>query len=187
MSTLEVNTINPQSGTTITIGGSGDTVTLGSGATQSGFGGNNTPSFQATMSGTQTITASTVTKVQFDTESFDTNGAYDHTTNYRFTVPSGEGGKYFVNINLHTSASSSAVNGGVRFAPYVNGTQSSEVGILTRAFITNETRTNNVSGILTLSASDYVEVYVYLEGATSVRASVSYGVSNFSMYKLIGA
>ncbi len=39
MSTLEVNTISPQSGTTITLGGSGDTVSLGSGATQSGFGG----------------------------------------------------------------------------------------------------------------------------------------------------
>ena len=38
MSTLEVNTINPQSGTTITIGGSGDTVSLGSGASGSGFG-----------------------------------------------------------------------------------------------------------------------------------------------------
>ena len=42
MSTLEVNTINPQSGTTITIGSSGNTVALGSGATQSGFGGTNT-------------------------------------------------------------------------------------------------------------------------------------------------
>lgn len=37
MSTLEVNTITPQSGTTVTIGGSGDTVSLGSGAT-AGFG-----------------------------------------------------------------------------------------------------------------------------------------------------
>jgi hypothetical protein len=37
MSTLNVNTITPNSGTTITIGGSGDTVTLGSGASQSGF------------------------------------------------------------------------------------------------------------------------------------------------------
>lgn len=32
MSTLEVNTITPQSGTTLTIGGSGDTINLGSGA-----------------------------------------------------------------------------------------------------------------------------------------------------------
>jgi hypothetical protein len=32
MSTLEVNTISPQSGTTLTLGGSGDTINLGSGA-----------------------------------------------------------------------------------------------------------------------------------------------------------
>lgn len=39
MSTINVNSIAPESGTTITIGGSGDTVTLGSGASVSGFGG----------------------------------------------------------------------------------------------------------------------------------------------------
>jgi len=39
MSTLEVNTITPQSGTTLTLGGSGDTINLGSGVTASGFGG----------------------------------------------------------------------------------------------------------------------------------------------------
>ena len=38
MSKLEVNTIAPQCGTTLTLGESGDTVTLGSGASQSGFG-----------------------------------------------------------------------------------------------------------------------------------------------------
>ena len=39
MSTLEVNTITPQSGTTLTLGGSKDTINLGSGVTASGFGG----------------------------------------------------------------------------------------------------------------------------------------------------
>ena len=38
MSKIEVNTIEPQCGTTLTLGGSGDTVTLASGASQSGFG-----------------------------------------------------------------------------------------------------------------------------------------------------
>jgi hypothetical protein len=37
MSKIEVNTIEPQCGTTLTLGGSGDTVTLASGASQSGF------------------------------------------------------------------------------------------------------------------------------------------------------
>ena len=37
MSKIEVNTVEPQCGTTLTLGGSGDTVALGSGASQSGF------------------------------------------------------------------------------------------------------------------------------------------------------
>ena len=38
MSKIEVNTVAPQCGTTLTLGESGDTVTLGSGASSSGFG-----------------------------------------------------------------------------------------------------------------------------------------------------
>ena len=38
MSKIEVNTVEPQCGTTLTLGASGDTVTLGAGASQSGFG-----------------------------------------------------------------------------------------------------------------------------------------------------
>ena len=38
MSKIEVNTVAPQCGTTLTLGESGDTVTLGAGASQSGFG-----------------------------------------------------------------------------------------------------------------------------------------------------
>ena len=38
MSKIEVNAIEPQCGTTLTLGASGDTVTLGSGASQTGFG-----------------------------------------------------------------------------------------------------------------------------------------------------
>jgi len=38
MSKIEVNTVAPQCGTTLTLGESGDTVSLGSGASQSGFG-----------------------------------------------------------------------------------------------------------------------------------------------------
>jgi hypothetical protein len=38
MSKIEVNAIEPQSGTTLTLGASGDTVALAAGALQSGFG-----------------------------------------------------------------------------------------------------------------------------------------------------
>jgi hypothetical protein len=60
MSKIEVDAIEPQSGTTLTIGASGDTITVPSGATitnsgtATGFGGTNTPAFEATLSSDQT-------------------------------------------------------------------------------------------------------------------------------------
>ena len=56
MSKIEVNTVEPQCGTTLTLGGSGDTVTLGSGASQSGFGRTGTVDWQTTVK-TTTFTA----------------------------------------------------------------------------------------------------------------------------------
>ena len=56
MSKIEVNTVEPQCGTTLTLGGSGDTVTLGSGASQSGFGRTGTVDWQTSIK-TSTFTA----------------------------------------------------------------------------------------------------------------------------------
>ena len=48
MSKIEVNAIEPQSGTTLTIGASGDTVALAAGATSSGFGRSGTVNWDTT-------------------------------------------------------------------------------------------------------------------------------------------
>ena len=48
MSKIEVNTVAPQCGTTLTLGESGDTVQLGSGASQSGFGRTGTVDWNTT-------------------------------------------------------------------------------------------------------------------------------------------
>ena len=48
MSKIEVNAIEPQCGTTLTLGASGDTVTLASGASQSGFGRTGTVDWDTT-------------------------------------------------------------------------------------------------------------------------------------------
>ena len=56
MSKIEVNTVAPQCGTTLTLGESGDTVTLGAGASQSGFGRTGTVDWQTTPK-TATFTA----------------------------------------------------------------------------------------------------------------------------------
>jgi len=57
MSKIEVNTVEPQCGTTLTLGGSGDTVALGSGASQTGFGRTGTVDWQTSSIKTATFTA----------------------------------------------------------------------------------------------------------------------------------
>ena len=56
MSKIEVNTVEPQCGTTLTLGASGDTVQLGTGASQSGFGRSGSVDWQTTPK-TSTFTA----------------------------------------------------------------------------------------------------------------------------------
>jgi len=56
MSKIEVNTVEPQCGTTLTLGGSGDTVALGTGASQTGFGRTGTVDWETTPK-TTTFTA----------------------------------------------------------------------------------------------------------------------------------
>ena len=55
-----------------------------------------TPAFQAYRTAYQSIANNTETKVQNNVELFDTDDAYDNSTNYRFTVPSGKAGKYLI-------------------------------------------------------------------------------------------
>ena len=94
--TLKVGTITTSSGSgTITLGQSGETLALGSGVT-SQF---NQPAFEAYLSSDQTgITDNVNTKVQFDIERFDTNNAYDNSTNYRFQPTIA--GKYYCYANV---------------------------------------------------------------------------------------
>ena len=81
MSKIEVNAIEPQCGTTLTLGASGDTVTLGSGASQSGFGRTGTVDWDTTA---KTATFSAVSG----------NGYFCNTTAGAFTVnlPAGAAG-----------------------------------------------------------------------------------------------
>ena len=87
MSKLETNQVDPATGTTLTLGTSGDTITIPSGVTiansgtATGFGGTNTPAFMATASSQLTLSNDTWTKVQFNTEVVDTNNNYDPSTN----------------------------------------------------------------------------------------------------------
>ena len=166
MSTLKVDTILKRTGTgTITLGQSGDTIALGSGASQTGFGGTNTPSFLAVNNATQTcFSLSTYTKVTLQNEVYDTDSAF---TDSRFTVPSGKAGKYLITFSgaLQTSSDYDEA----RLMVYKNGS------IVESIESRNRTAGNDLkggssqrysgAGILDLSAGDYIELYGLIAGA----------------------
>jgi len=70
-------------------------------------GGTNTPAFLAKMSSAQSIANATDVTLQFNSTSdgFDTDSGFN-TSTYTYTIPSGEGGKYFMycGVYLHSQA-----------------------------------------------------------------------------------
>jgi hypothetical protein len=169
-SEVKANKLSPATGTDVVLGDSGDTFTIPSGGTitnsgtATGFGEDNTPAFSAyTSAATTTISTATETKITLDTEEFDSDGAFDSTTNYRFTVPAGEGGKYLFSAGISYSMTTNVDGAELRLKK--NG------AIIADAVYTTHAATNwakfLASGTwsLDLSATDYVELYGYVVSA----------------------
>jgi hypothetical protein len=192
MATLFVDKVDPQSGTSLEIGSSGDTITIPSGATiansgtATGFGGDNTPSFFASKTdGNQTLSDATATKVTFNTELYDTNNAY---ASDKFTVPSGEAGKYFFSTGINTYDAQGSLKRHIVYF-YKNGSQASMAN--------NDFGSNYMyqmfsfhSVVFDLSVGDYIEVYSLNDtndsGSSVISSSSGKFETWFSAYKLIG-
>lgn len=197
MGTINVNNIAPESGTTVTLGASGDTITLPSGATlavasgatisnagtASGFGGTNTPAFSAEKTSSQSYSASTYTKIQFDNVVIDTATGWD-SGNYRWTVPSGEGGKYFIHGSVRTLIGSGDLQWS-QSAIYKNGSIISDATLGSVQFAgTGKAYRYGATALalVELSAGDYIEIYGYYTGGSG--SAEQYGTS-FTLFKLV--
>ena len=154
----------------------------------SGAGEANTPAFFAYRSSQQsTIGNETPTKIQFNAEIFDTDNAFDSTSNYRFTVPSGKQGKYFFTA---TARAVNTTGTGMRLSFYVNGIAKGHhaVSIADGTEAGGEgyhSITNSFS--LSLSASDYVEMYLWQKsGATRALHGDAndYGLTHFTGFRI---
>ena len=195
-SVLKVDKLDPQSGTALEIGTSGDTVTVPSGATfnvagtmqSGGVTVANTPAFSAKRHAeTQAIDSGTATKVEFNTEVFDTDNAYDATTNYRFTVPSGGDGKYFFNAKVSASGGDANLNR-ASIKIYKNGSLFTNIF---NGFETNPIRmfSPTITAVMDLSATDYIEVFAYYETANAAGLNIDDGEEGsvqFYGFKLTG-
>jgi hypothetical protein len=190
MGTLFVDKLDPQSGTSLEIGSSGDTITIPSGATitnngtQTGFGGANTPAFEATRSSDQTLSSSTYAKVQYDTETFDTAGAYDNSTNYRFTIPSGQAGKYYIYASATISSNAQTDFNFGNIVIYKNGSEYRN--------LISDHRANPVyrpyvavQAIMDLAVSDYIEIYARVNTGSATPKIQGTNANYFGAYKLL--
>ena len=182
------NNIINESGNTITIGASGDTISIPSGATfningTAGTGiGTNTPSFHVTQSSSQNFADGTTVKITYDTEVYDVGSGFN-TSNNNFTVPSGEAGKYFFygqTQGIFCDSNTEFCN----ISLYVNDTQT-KFTRHNRGTVATDSAFFHTS-VVDLSASDVVDLRLY-HGQGSTRGNDNDArVTYFIGYKLIG-
>jgi hypothetical protein len=193
-SILKVDTIQDQSGNniinesadTITIGASGDTITVPSGATMTvpngGLSGQNYPAFEADLSADQTITSGVNTKVTFDAELYDSDGCYDTSTNYRFTPT--VAGKYWCYATVRSDGTSSTYNYMI-LSFFKNGSAYPDANRPFWRFLNNpiDDFTGTLGFTIDLNGStDYVEVFTEIE-LSSGNPTLARGCS-FGAYRI---
>jgi hypothetical protein len=126
------------------------------------------------------ISNATWTTITWDTEDYDTDGFWASSPNAtRVTIPSGKGGKYLFNFSACFASNAS----GVRLCKLQkNGTD-----ILFGNWIgaSGDFLTINGSGVLNLSASDYIEMQVYQSSGGNLNINTKIG--NFIMATYLGA
>ena len=183
VSQLKVNEIIKQSGSSITIGESGDTVSVPTGATVSLPDGQNmAPAFAAKLAANQSVANATTTVVALATEVYDQGSVFD-TSTYRFT-PGIAGSKFFIYgqasiSNLTVDKSLWAYiykNGSIFYATNVGNTQSGVNDCMVSfAFID------------TPNATDYYDMRVYHNDGSSENLRVDNYETNFGAFRIMGA
>jgi hypothetical protein len=186
--TLKVSNIETSSGSgTITIGQSGETISIPSGVTQTNIGGLMTPAFEAYQSAIQTGVGDAVwTKLTMNTEAFDTDSMYDNSSNYRFTPTTA--GKYFVYVNAGMFSETNYKLNVANVAIYKNGSiyKISNTTVNPGSDIMNEQNATVVSVVDFNGSSDYVEAYArsnVTSGTSTLDARINTGA--FGAYKII--
>jgi len=119
------------------------------------------PSFSAYRSGTNQsgISTGVFTKLQYQTEVYDTTNAYDNATNYRYTPQ--KAGKYLV-VGAAQVTTSGLTNGVVSI--YKNGTVY-KYGV--QPVMQSTGGTLHVAAIVDMNGTtDYIELYVFMQGTT---------------------
>ena len=175
--TLKVGQITTSSGSgTITLGQSGETITIPSGTTVSGAGAS-TPAFLASSSGEVAVANTTETKItNYSVEILDTDGCF---ASNRFTPTTA--GYYYIFGTVGSYPNWTAVNFNVLLKKNA-GDAFSYTSNYTQGYPQHQ-----AVGIVYLNgSSDYVEVFCYQNSGSSRQ--IDGGVHRrFGGYRIIGA
>jgi hypothetical protein len=139
------------------------------------------------MSANQAVANVTLVKVLFNTEEFDTAGAYD-TSAARFTVPSGQGGKYLVNQCLIGDSGQNSNRYLNVLYLYKNNSLYRQTQQWDIAGGYGRNTGLSMTNIVDLNAGDYLETFAYLQGSISGSGLLVLGTqsyASFSAHKLI--
>jgi len=148
-----------------------------------------TPAFEAYLSANQSVSDGVDTKVQIDTEIFDTDGCYDNSTNYRFTPT--VAGKYFVYARVKAYGGANSDLAYVASHIYKNG---SSISKTENNFATSYPRniSTPVFAVVDLNGTtDYIEFFGQVDGVTGgsevFQSNGGVPVTIFGAYRIIGA
>jgi hypothetical protein len=128
-----------------------------------------------TKSVSQSLTNGTQTAITWNTETEDTNGFHDNSTNTsRVTIPSGYAGRYLLSTTLNYDQSNGTGQRQAGFAKNGSVQQSTIIGAGSGG-VPSATLTVDYTLILNLTVGDYVEVYGYQTsgGALSVSGNAN--------------
>ena len=142
----------------------------------------NTPAFEAKLSSNQTISDNTDTKVTFDTEEFDTDSAYDNSSNYRFTPQ--VAGKYLVYLSLGINSEGSSQLQNMYTTIKKNG---SSIKDSHNNYADNFIRfgTASVVAVVTFNgSSDYIEAFAQCADSSGSASVHNNTFSTFGAYRI---
>lgn len=188
MGTIKTTNIETITGSgTLTIGQSGETITIPSGCTitnngtQTGFGGENTPAFFAYKTSNQSISNATATKVTFESELVDSGSVYD-TSNSRFTPA--VAGYYIIGAKWRYDTSTNFPS--AQFRVNRNGSVISKV-----TFVNDEASGMTFNQMFYSDADDYFEMFAYQNsgGSVTINGNSTYPEQDqavFYAYRIIG-
>ena len=150
--------------------------------------GQNTPAFHAYLGADQDISDNTRTKITMNNETYDSDGCYDHSTNYRFTPTTA--GKYFVYTSQMLSSTTNTDLKEDQAFIYKNGSEIGQ-GYFNHA-ASYDQRIDQPTVSITVDmngTTDYLEAWCSINVGSGTARIWGYSdqYTYFGAYRIIGA